>query len=187
MVKKKACIFISGKGSNLKNIITHSRDNSFPIKVSLIISNNKRAYGVKYAKQFNIPYIFVNTKVKNYEYKILSNLKKYKISFICLAGYMKIIKNTLIKNYQRKIINIHPSLLPKFKGLNTFSRILKNNEVEAGCTVHYVNKKLDSGSKILQKKFFINTNDDEKILKIKTQKLEYRAYPEAIIKIYRHF
>ena len=187
MVKKKACIFISGKGSNLKNIITHSRDNSFPIKVSLIISNNKRAYGVKYAKQFNIPYIFVNTKVKNYEYKILSNLKKYKISFICLAGYMKIISNTLIKNYQRKIINIHPSLLPKFKGLNTFSRILKNNEVEAGCTVHYVNKKLDSGSKILQKKFFINTNDDEKILKIKTQKLEYRAYPEAIIKIYRHF
>jgi len=186
MVKKKACIFISGKGSNLKNIITHSRDNSFPIKVSLIISNNKRAYGVKYAKQFNIPYIFVNTKVKNYEYKILSNLKKYKISFICLAGYMKIISNTLIKNYQRKIINIHPSLLPKFKGLNTFSRILKNNEVEAGCTVHYVNKKLDSGSKILQKKFFINTNDDEKILKIKTQKLEYKAFPEAIIKIFRH-
>ena len=186
MVKKKACIFISGKGSNLKNIITHSRDNSFPIKVSLIISNNKRAYGVKYAKQFNIPYIFVNTKVKNYEYKILSNLKKYKISFICLAGYMKIISNTLIKNYQRKIINIHPSLLPKFKGLNTFSRIIKNNEVEAGCTVHYVNKKLDSGSKILQKKFFINTNDDEKILKIKTQKLEYKAFPEAIIKIFRH-
>ena len=186
MVKKKACIFISGKGSNLKNIITHSRDNSFPIKVSLIISNNKRAYGVKYAKQFNIPYIFVNTKVKNYEYKILSNLKKYKISFICLAGYMKIISNTLIKNYQRKIINIHPSLLPKFKGLNTFSRILRNNEVETGCTVHYVNKKLDSGSKILQKKFFINTNDDEKILKIKTQKLEYKAFPEAIIKIFRH-
>ena len=99
MVKKKACIFISGKGSNLKNIITHSRDNSFPIKVSLIISNNKRAYGVKYAKQFNIPYIFVNTKVKNYEYKILSNLKKYKISFICLAGYMKIISNTCIVSY----------------------------------------------------------------------------------------
>ena len=186
MVKKKTCIFISGKGSNLRNIITHSRDSSFPIKVSLIISNNKRAFGVKYAKQFNIPYIFVNTKIKNYEYKILLNLKKYKISFICLAGYMKIISNTLIKNYQRKIINIHPSLLPKFKGLNTFSRMLKNNEVEAGCTVHYVNKKLDSGNKILQKKFFINTNDNEKILKTKTQKLEYRAFPEAIIKIFRY-
>ena len=68
---------------------------------------------------------------------------------------MKIISNTIIKNYQRKIINIHPSLLPKFKGLNTFSRMLKNNEKKAGCTVHYVNKKLDSGNTIVQKKFII--------------------------------
>ena len=99
---------------------------------------------------------------------------------------MKIISNTLIKHYQRKIINIHPSLLPKFKGLNTFSRILKNKEKKAGCTVHYVNKKLDSGNMIIQKKFIINSQDDERILKIKTQKLEYLAFPEAIIKIFRN-
>ena len=83
--------------------------------------------------QKNIKYLyFINTKLRNYENKILLNLKKYKISFICLAGYMKIISKNLIKNYQKKIINIHPSLLPKFKGLNTFSRMLKNKEKKAG-------------------------------------------------------
>ena len=186
MVKKNTCVFISGHGSNLKNLIFHSRDSIFPIKISLVVSNNKNANGIKYAKKYKIPYVFVNSKLKNYENKILLNLKKYKISFICLAGYMKIITNSLIKNYKRKIINIHPSLLPKFKGLNTFSRMLKNKEKKAGCTVHYVNEKLDSGSMIIQKNFIINNYDDEKILKIKTQKLEYRAFPEAIIKIFRN-
>ena len=126
MVKVKTCVFISGQGSNLKNLILQSRNSSFPIKISLVVSNNKKAYGLNYAKINNIPYIFVNTKIKNYENKILLNLKKYKISFICLAGYMKIISSNLIKNYKKKIINIHPSLLPKYKGLNTFSRILNN-------------------------------------------------------------
>ena len=186
MVKKNTCIFISGKGSNLKNLIARSRDNSFPIKISLVVSNNKNAYGLNYAKKFKIPYLFINTKIKNYENKVLIYLKKYKISFICLAGFMKIISNTLINSYQKKIINIHPSLLPKFKGLNTYSRMLKNKEKKAGCTVHYVNKKLDSGNLIVQKKFIVNSQDDEKILKIKTQKLEYLAFPEAIIKIFRN-
>ncbi len=186
MVKKKTCVFISGKGTNLKNLILQSREKIFPIKISLVISDNKNAYGVIYAKKYQIPYIFINTKLVNYENTILFNLRKYKISFICLAGYMKIVSNKLIKNYQRKIINIHPSLLPKFKGLNTFSRMLKNKEKKGGCTVHYVNEKLDSGNTIIQKKFFINDKDDEKILKYKTQKLEYRAFPEAIIKIFRN-
>ena len=186
MVKKNTCIFISGRGSNLKNLICRSRDKSFPIKISLVISNEKKAYGVNYAKKYNIPYFFVNTNLKNYENKILLILKRYKISFICLAGYMKIISNFLIKKYQKKIINIHPSLLPKFKGLNTFSRMLKNNEKKAGCTVHYVNEKLDSGDIIVQKNFTINKKDNEKILKKKTQTLEYKAFPEAIIKIFRN-
>ena len=187
MVKRNTCVFISGQGSNLKNLIDHSRDNSFPIKISLIISNNKKAYGIRYAKKYNIPYILINSKYKNCENKILIELRKYKISFICLAGYMKIISNNIIKNYQRKIINIHPSLLPKFKGLNTFSRILKNKEKKAGCTVHYVNKKLDSGSVIIQKEFFIQNGDNEKTLKSKTQRLEYKAFPEAIIRIFRNY
>ena len=186
MVKKKTCVFISGKGSNLKNLIDRSRDKNFPINVSLVITNNEKAEGINYAKMFKIPYIFIDTKITNHENKILSNLKKYKISFICLAGYMKILSNYLIRNFQKRIINIHPSLLPKFKGLNTFSRMLKKKEIKAGCTVHYVNEKLDSGNRIVQKFFFINNDDNENILKEKTQKLEYIAFPEAIIKIFRN-
>ena len=186
MVKKNSCIFISGQGSNLKNLILHSRDNNFPIKISLVISNNKSAKGLIYAKKYNIPFVLIDTKVKNYENKIIFNLKKYNISFICLAGYMKIISNNVIRNYRKKIINIHPSLLPKFKGLNTFDRMLKNNEKKVGCTVHYVNEKLDSGDIIVQKNFTINEKDNEKILKKKTQTLEYKAFPEAIIKIFRN-
>ena len=186
MVKKNTCVFISGQGSNLKNLISSSRDSNFPIKISLVISNNKNAYGISYAKKYKIPYFFIDTKLRNYEKKILYNLKKYKISFICLAGYMKIISNNLIRHYQKKIVNIHPSLLPKFKGLNTFSRILKNKEIKAGCTVHFVNNKLDSGSSIVQKFFFINSYDNENTLKKKTQMLEYKAFPEAIIKIFRN-
>ena len=182
MVKRKTCIFISGQGSNLKNLIRNSRDNNFPIKISLVICDNKKAYGIKYAKQHKVPYIFVNSKIQNYENKILFSLRKYNISFICLAGYMKIISNNLIKNYHKKIINVHPSLLPKFKGLNTFSRMLKNRESKAGCTVHYVNNKLDNGKTIVQKSFFINSKDNLYTMKKKTQKLEYRAFPEAIIK-----
>ena len=79
--------------------------------------------------------------------------KKNSISFICLAGYMKIISNEIVRKYKKKIINIHPSLLPKFKGLNTFRRIMKNEEIKTGCTVHYVNNKLDDGN-IISKKFF---------------------------------
>ena len=186
MVKKKTCVFISGQGSNLKNLISYSRNYNFPLNISLVISNNKKAYGIDYAKKNKIPYIFVNTNSKNYENYILLNLKKYKIRFICLAGYMKIISDNLIKKYPKKIINIHPSLLPKFKGLNTFSRILRNKEIKTGCTVHYVNEKLDSGNIINKKMFFIRSRDDELILKKKTQKLEYRAFPEAIVKIFRN-
>ena len=121
--------------------------------------------------------------MKNYENKIIQHLKKNKISLICLAGYMKILSDRIVKIYNKKIINIHPSLLPKFKGLNTFSRILKNKEKKTGCTVHYINSKIDDGNIIVKKTFFIKSSDNETTLKQKTHKLEYKAYPEAIIKI----
>ena len=99
---------------------------------------------------------------------------------------MKIISKKFIKSFGKKIINIHPSLLPKFKGLNTYKRVLTNNEKKTGCTVHFVNEKLDSGKIILQKSFFNKKNDDIYTLKNKTQKLEQRAFSEAIINIYRY-
>tara|TARA_B100001996_G_scaffold110909_1_gene83988 strand:+ start:619 stop:1185 length:567 start_codon:yes stop_codon:yes gene_type:complete len=187
MVKKKnACVFISGYGSNLRSLIKSSRVKNFPINISLVISDNPNAKGILQAKKNFIPFLIINTKKRNFENTILNEMKKYKISLVCLAGYMKIISKKFIKNFGKNIINIHPSLLPKFKGLNTFERILKNNERKSGCTVHYVDEKLDNGKIIVQKSFFINNKDTVKSLKEKTQKLEHKAFSEAIIKMYRH-
>ncbi len=186
MVKKNACIFISGYGSNLKSLIQNSRNHNFPINIKLVISDNRRANGILHAKKNSIPYLIIDTKKKNYEITALNEIKKYNISLICLAGYMKIISKKFIKSFGRKIINIHPSLLPKFKGLNTFKRVLTNNEKKTGCTVHFVNEKLDNGKIILQKSFFIKKSDNVDSIKIKTQKLEHRAFSEAIINIYRY-
>ena len=186
MVKKNACVFISGFGSNLKSLINKSRDPVFPIKIKLIITNNANAKGIVHAKKNSIPYLIVNTKKRNFEHIILKEIKNNKISIICLAGYMKIISKKFINNLKKKIINIHPSLLPKYKGLNTFERVLKKNEKKTGCTVHFVNEKLDSGKLIIQKSFYIGKSDNLKTLKQKTQVLEHKAYSEAIIKIFRY-
>ena len=185
MVKKNACIFISGEGSNLKNLLKRSRDYSFPITIRLVVSDNPNAKGLYFAKKHAIPFLIINTKSRNYENIIFNYLKKYKISFICLAGYMKIISKKFLQKFKKNVINIHPSLLPKFKGLNIFKRVLNNREIKTGCTVHFVNDKLDSGKIITQKSFFIKPYFNEFRLKKKTQNLEYIAYPEAIIKIFR--
>ena len=186
MVKKNICVFISGKGSNLKNLILKSREYSFPINIKLVVSNNKKAGGIIFAKKNSIPVLIVNTDNRSYENKIIQSLKKYKISLICLAGYMRIISKSFLQKFRKKIINIHPSLLPKFKGLDTYSRIIKNKEIKTGCTVHFVTEKLDSGKIIIKKSFFIETNDNISLLKYKTQRLEKLAFPEALIRIFRN-
>jgi phosphoribosylglycinamide formyltransferase 1 len=185
MVKINTCVFISGKGSNLKTLIKNSRDYNFPIKITLVISNKKNAPGLIFAKKFSIPIKIINLKNNLSETMLLDIIKKKKITLICLAGYMKILSKDFIKKFRGKIINIHPSLLPKYKGVNTFTRILKNKEKISGCTVHYVNDKLDSGNVILKKTFSIEDKDDELSLKRKTQKMEYKAFSEAIVKLYR--
>ena len=185
MVKINTCVFISGKGSNLKTLIKNSRDYNFPIKITLVISNKKKAPGLKFAKKFSIPIKTINLKNSLSEIMLLNIIKKKKITLICLAGYMKILSKNFIKKFRGKIINIHPSLLPKYKGVNTFTRILKNKEKISGCTVHHVNDKLDSGNIILKKLFSIEDKDNELSLKRKTQKLEYKAFSEAIVKLYR--
>ena len=187
MVKKiNACVFISGTGSNLKSIIMNSRDYNFPIAVKLIISNNKYAYGLNYAKKYNIPYKYINSRNKYlFERNCLNELKKNKIKFLCLAGFMKILSKDFIKNFNNKIINIHPSLLPKFKGLNTFKKALLNNEKFVGCSVHYVSAEIDSGNVILQKKIVVNKNDNENSLKKKVLVEEHKLYPEAIRTVFK--
>ena len=145
MVKKKACIFISGSGTNLKSIIKNSRDYNFPIKINLVITNKKNAGGIYFAKKFSIPYLILNKNQKNLEKIALNELRKYKINLICLAGFMKILSKKFVRSFKGHIINIHPSLLPKYKGLNTFKRALNDKEKITGCTVHFVDEKLDNG------------------------------------------
>ena len=182
MVKKiKSCVFISGNGSNLNSIIKNSRDNNFPIKVDLVISNNISAKGLKYAKKYNIPFKFYSSHNQIlFEKKCLLELRKKKIKFLCLAGFIKILSNNFIKNFGYKIINIHPSLLPKFKGLGTHKRVLKSKEKYTGCTVHYVTSKLDSGNIILQKKILIKKNETENSLKRRVLHQEHKLFPKAI-------
>jgi phosphoribosylglycinamide formyltransferase-1 len=185
MVKKKACVFISGSGTNLKALIKSSREYNFPINIDYIVSNTKKAQGIKFAKLYKIPYRILNlNKIINLE-TFLNELKNKNITIICLAGYMKILSKYFINRFKKKIINIHPSLLPKYKGLNTFQRALRNNDKLTGCTVHYVNNKLDSGKIILKKRIVIERNDNEETLKAKVQAREYRAYSESIVNIYR--
>ncbi len=181
--KIRVSVFISGRGTNLKSIINFSKRKSSPIKIGLIITNNKNAKGINFAKKNKIKYLFVNYKNKNNaESKILINLKNNNISFICLAGFMKILSKKIINTYKNKILNIHPSLLPKYKGLNTHKRVIKNKEKFTGCTVHLVNSKLDEGKIILQKKVRILKKDNENSLSKRVLKIENLIYPRAIKK-----
>ena len=179
--KINTAVFISGSGSNLNSIIKNSLKKNFPIKISLVISNNKNAYGINYAKNNKIKFKIINSKkMINFENKTLIILKKNNIKLICLAGFMKVLSDKFIKDFKYKILNIHPSLLPKYKGLNTHKRVLKNKEKFSGCTVHYVTNKLDSGRVILQKKVRIIKADNEKTLRKKILKIEHLLYPKAI-------
>ena len=183
--KIKTAVFISGTGSNLLSLIKFSKLKKSPISINIVISNNAKSKGLNYSKQFRIKKKIYNFKIRNLaEKKILLELKRNEIDLICLAGFMKILSKNFIDNFKGKILNIHPSLLPKFKGLNTHERALRNKENFSGCTVHYVNSKLDSGKVILQKKVKINKNETSKTLRDKILKQEHRLYPEAIKKIF---
>ncbi len=183
--KLKTAVFISGRGSNLKNLLKYSVKKKSIIKIELIISNNTKAKGLNYAKNYKVKKkIFKFNDQINDENKTLKFLKKNNIDLICLAGFMKILSKNFIKKFRGKILNIHPSLLPSYKGLNTHIRVLENNEKFSGCTVHYVNEKLDSGQIILQKKIKIYKKDNAKTLAKKILKQEHLLYPKAIEKIF---
>ena len=178
-------VFISGTGSNLKSLIKFFERRKYPIYIKLIISDNSKAKGLKYGNIFKIKKKVFNFKKKNLaEKKILVELKRNNIQLICLAGFMKILSANFIKRFKGKILNIHPSLLPKYKGLNTHKRVLQNNEKYSGCTVHLVNSMLDSGKIILQSKVKIRKNETTKSLSKKILKAEHKLFPKAVLKLF---
>jgi formyltetrahydrofolate-dependent phosphoribosylglycinamide formyltransferase len=183
--KIKTAVFISGNGSNLKSLIKFSKTKKSPIFINLIVSNTLKAKGLKLGKINKIKKKVLNfKKKKKSENQLISILKERKINLICLAGFMEILSQNFISKFKGKILNIHPSLLPEYKGLNTHQRTLDNNEKYSGCTVHFVNSKLDSGKIILQKKVKISKNDTKNSLAKKVLVQEHKLYPKAILKVF---
>ena len=182
--KINIAVFISGRGSNLKSLIKHYKKKKSRVSIKLVISNNSKANGLIYAKQAKIKSYVLNFKKNNViEKKLLKKLLNNNINLICLAGFMKILSKNFIKKFNKPILNIHPSLLPKYKGLNTHIRVIKNKEKYSGATVHLVSAKLDSGKIILQKKIKVSKYENEKSLQKKVLKIEHNLYPKAIKKI----
>ena len=183
--KIRTAVFISGTGSNLKNLIKFSLKKVSPIEINLIVSNNVKAKGLKFAKLYKIKKKVYNYDKKEFsEKRMLKDLKSNDIKLICLAGFMKILSKDFIRNFKGKILNIHPSLLPKYKGLNTHDRAIQNKEKYSGCTVHLVNSKLDSGKIILQKKVRLSKKETPLSLQKKILKYEHILYPRAINKLF---
>jgi len=181
--KIKISVFISGRGTNLKSLIDFSKQKKINIEIVLIVSNNKNAKGLNFARENNIKFLVINYKnKKKAENQILKILKKNNIELVCLAGFMKILSKKIIKKYKDRILNIHPSLLPKYKGLNTHRKVIKNKDQFTGCTVHIVSTKLDSGKIILQKKIRVLKKDNEKSLAKRLLKVENQLYPKALKK-----
>ncbi len=182
----KTAVFISGTGTNFKSLIKFSKLRKSPIEIRCVISDNINSKGLIYAKKYGINkniFNFVKDK-KKAEKKTLEFLKKNQIELICLAGFMRILSNTFIKKFDGKILNIHPSLLPKYKGLNTHQRVINNKENFSGCTVHFVNSKLDSGKIIMQKKIKVYKSDNSRSLAKRILKEEHILYPKAIKRVF---
>jgi len=182
--KTNIAVFISGRGTNLKALILRSKKRSCNYKIVFVVSNKKNAAGLKIAKKNKILTKIISQQFLKAEQKKLAKiLINKKIQFICLAGFMKILSPYFLNFFKNKIINIHPSLLPKYKGLNTHYRALKAKEKFSGCTIHYVSKKLDSGKIIAKKKVKIFKKDTPKNLEKRVLKEENKLYHHVLEKL----
>ena len=182
--KKNTAVLISGRGSNLRSLIKYSNTKKSLIRIVLVVSNNFNAKGLDYANKSKINNVCIKySNKKSFEDRLLKLLRSNNVDLICLAGFMKILSRGFVRKFYKPILNIHPSLLPKYKGLNTHNRAIKNKDKYSGATVHIVNEKLDSGKIILQKKVKILKSDSEKSLEKKVLKIEHKIYPKAIIRL----
>ena len=179
MSRPKSIIFISGNGSNLQNIINNISNDFLKMDIAAVVSNNPEAKGLIRAKEAGIETMVIDTSNK-YVDKLLILINTYHIDLILLAGFMKILPKDFTDKFYGKIINLHPSLLPKFKGLDTHKKVLASKEKYHGASVHFVTSKLDDGPVIIQGKTEILENDDEITLRDRVHKIEHNIFPLAI-------
>ena len=179
MSRPKVIIFISGKGSNLQNIINNIDSNFLKMDITAVVSNNSNAKGLARAEEVGIKTIVIDTSNK-YIDKLLTLVNTYNVDLILLSGFMKILPKDFTDKFYGKIINLHPSLLPKFKGLDTHKKVLISKEKYHGASVHFVTSKLDDGPIIIQGKTKVLKTDNEVTLKERIHKIEYNIFPLAI-------
>lgn len=184
MNKTNLGILISGQGSNMEAIINACKDDSYPARVAIVIADNKDAKGLQIAKKENIPTkVFLRSNFENknsFETEIVSSLNEYNVNLVCLAGFMRIIGKTILNTYPNKVLNIHPSLLPSFPGLDAQKQAFDYGVKQSGCTVHFVDNKIDHGPIILQKSVPVELNDTEQSLAARILEQEHLVYPKAI-------
>jgi formyltetrahydrofolate-dependent phosphoribosylglycinamide formyltransferase len=182
----KIAILISGRGSNMLNIIEACNNKKLYSSVNLVVSNRPNAAGLKVASKYKVRTEILdsnNLTRKNFEIFLDKILKKNNINLVCLAGFMKILSKDFIKKWPKMILNIHPSILPSFKGLNAQRQAIENKAKYSGCTVHFVNEEMDSGEIIDQKIVAISTNDDVDSLSKKILMEEHKLYIKVLKKL----
>jgi len=182
MNKFKLAVFVSGNGSNLQALIDASKSPDCPFKIELVFSNNPDAYGLLRASQNNIPTLTLDHKDFNdrqeFDSTLSKNLEQSNFDLIILAGFMRILGKEFIKRYENRVINLHPSLLPKYPGLNTHEKVLKNKDKFHGATVHLVDEGLDTGKIIGFSKFKVEKYDNYDSLLAKTHEIEHKLLPQ---------
>ncbi len=184
MKKTRVVVLISGAGSNLQTLIDQSIDGTLPVDIVGVISNNPTAKGLLRAKNANIPQQVINHRnfanKADYEKQLQKNIDEYQPDLVVLAGFMRILGANFVNHYLGRMLNIHPSLLPKYRGLNTHQRALNDGETQHGASVHFVTPELDGGPVIIQSQVSIKTSDSAESLSKRVQVLEHIIYPIAI-------
>ena len=177
-------VLISGSGSNLQAIIDEIANNNLPAQVVAVISNKADAYGLERAKQAGIEQRVLSHQNydsrEQYDFALKNLIDSFKPDLIILAGFMRILSNEFVNHYLQRMMNIHPSLLPKYKGLNTHQRVIDAGDKEHGCSVHFVTPELDDGPVILQATVEVKENDTAETLAIRVHEQEHKIYPKAI-------
>lgn len=178
----RAVVLISGGGSNLQSIIDQSKN--INLSIEAVISNNANAYGLTRAKKVNIPtHVLKHADFatrEEYDSALSKLIDQHNPELIILAGFMRILTTEFTEKYLGKILNIHPSLLPKFRGLDTHQRAIEAGEKEHGASIHFVTQELDGGPIIAQKKVEVFSNDDAKSLASRVLVEEHKLYPQVI-------
>ncbi|MCC2604170.1 phosphoribosylglycinamide formyltransferase [Planctobacterium marinum] len=181
---KRIVVLISGSGSNLQAIIDATESNQIPGQVVAVISNKADAYGLTRAKQHNIAHQVIDHKAfpdrESFDAKLQEVIDAFNPDVVVLAGFMRILTQQFVEHFTGKLINIHPSLLPKFKGLDTHQRALDAKESYHGASVHFVTPELDGGPVIVQGPVAILAEDNVDSLKAKVHKIEHQIYPYAV-------